>query len=277
VLAAWLDTDPTATGMDNTLIIGDLNSYDHESPIDALVSAGYSDVVRDGIGESAYSYVFSGQWGYLDYVMADESIGKFITGATIWHINADEADLLDYDNSFKSDAQIAAWTSGPYRSPDHDPVIVGLDFTAPQADKLVAVAELSAVLAGADKRTVRRLESAIESVMDSLAAEWWIDDHTIGSKKVFDHERIAISQLLQIAKRGGDAALAASSAIDLLIEADRELALFAIAGAVQGGGDAGLIAEAIESVYAAEAFLEAGELTDAVNAFKSAWAKASRS
>lgn len=128
VLAAWLDTDPTDTDYENTLIIGDLNSYDHETPITALASAGYVDVVRDRVGENAYSYVFSGQWGYLDYVMANASIDEFITGATVWHINADEADLIDYDTRFKSDAQIDAYTPDAFRSSDHDPVIIGLQF-----------------------------------------------------------------------------------------------------------------------------------------------------
>ncbi len=41
----WLATDPTGSGSDNYLIIGDLNSYDKEDPIDAiLVDAG--DVYR---------------------------------------------------------------------------------------------------------------------------------------------------------------------------------------------------------------------------------------
>ena len=48
-----------------------------------------------------------------------------MTGTTDWHINADEPDLLDYDTSFKSDAQDAIYAPDPYRSSDHDPVVVG--------------------------------------------------------------------------------------------------------------------------------------------------------
>ena len=34
----WLATDPTGTGSMNSLIIGDLNSYDKEDPIDAILA-----------------------------------------------------------------------------------------------------------------------------------------------------------------------------------------------------------------------------------------------
>ena len=54
-----------------------------------------------------------------------------MTGTTVWHINADEPDLIDYDTSFKQDAQDAIYAPDAYRSSDHDPVIVGLDLTPP--------------------------------------------------------------------------------------------------------------------------------------------------
>ena len=50
-----------------------------------------------------------------------------ITGVTDWHINADEADLIDYDTSFKGPNQDAIYAPDAYRSSDHDPVIIGLD------------------------------------------------------------------------------------------------------------------------------------------------------
>jgi len=55
----------------------------------------------------------------------------------VWHINADEPDLIDYDMSFKLDAQDAIYAPDAYRSSDHDPVIVGLavcDEIAPTAE-----------------------------------------------------------------------------------------------------------------------------------------------
>lgn len=135
VLADWLAGDPTGSGDSDILVIGDLNSYDKEDPIDALIAGAddtvgtgddYTDLVRQFVGEDAYTFVFSGQWGYLDYVMANESLLPSVTGATIWHINADEPDILDYDTSWKQDAQDALYEPNAYRSSDHDPVIIGL-------------------------------------------------------------------------------------------------------------------------------------------------------
>ncbi|MFP3880841.1 MAG: hypothetical protein ACLFWH_00830 [Actinomycetota bacterium] len=54
-----------------------------------------------------------------------------MTGTTIFHINADEPDILDYDTTFKSDTQAALYEPEAYRVSDHDPVIVGLKFGGP--------------------------------------------------------------------------------------------------------------------------------------------------
>lgn len=84
-------------------------------------------------GEFAYSYVFNGQFGYLNYALVNQSLLEQVSGATEWHTNADEPDILDYDLSFKQDAQDALYEPDPFRASDHDPVIVGLDLIAPVA------------------------------------------------------------------------------------------------------------------------------------------------
>ena len=134
----WLATDPTGSGDGDFLIIGDLNSYDKEDPIDAILSGpddvlgtydDYTDMIFDMIGEDAYSYVFDGQTGYLDHALANATLKPQITGVDIWHINADEPSLIDYDMSYKADAQDLLYAPDAYRSSDHDPVIIGLDLT----------------------------------------------------------------------------------------------------------------------------------------------------
>jgi endonuclease/exonuclease/phosphatase family metal-dependent hydrolase len=130
-LADWLATDPTGSGNTDALIIGDLNSYDKEDPITTLVGAGFTDLVAAFGGEQAYSYVFDGQAGYLDHALASAGLVAAVTGATEWHINADEPDLLDYDTTFKQAAQEALYEPNAFRSSDHDPVVVGLDLTPP--------------------------------------------------------------------------------------------------------------------------------------------------
>jgi hypothetical protein len=135
-LVDWLATDPTGSGDRDYLILGDLNSYAREDPIDAIKAgpddvAGtaddYTNLIQKYLGDEAYSFVFDGQSGYLDHALASPTLAGQVTGATEWHINADEPDVVDYDTSFKPPAQEALYEPNAYRASDHDPVIVGLD------------------------------------------------------------------------------------------------------------------------------------------------------
>lgn len=130
----WLAAGPTGAEPGRELIIGDLNSYDKEDPIDVLVEAGYTDLLLREQGEEAYSYVFDGQVGYLDYALVGPALLPKVTGASDWAINADEPDLLDYTMQFKRPAQDAIFAPDAYRSSDHDPVLVGFDFIAPELE-----------------------------------------------------------------------------------------------------------------------------------------------
>ena len=132
----WLATDPTGSGDTDFLIMGDLNAYDKETPIDAIklgpddlpgTTDDYTDLLYQFIGEFAYSYVFDGQLGYLDHGLASFDLLPEVSGTTVWHINADEPDLIDYDMTDKKDAQDALFEPNAYRSSDHDPVIIGLN------------------------------------------------------------------------------------------------------------------------------------------------------
>lgn len=113
------------------LAIGDFNSYAREDPIDTLEDGGLIDLVNVAFGDQSYSYLFDGQLGTLDYITATRSMLNWVEGVTVFHINADEPDILDYDMTFKRPAQDALYEPLPYRVSDHDPVIVGLDFGGP--------------------------------------------------------------------------------------------------------------------------------------------------
>jgi hypothetical protein len=89
-------------------------------------SDDYTNLIARFQGAVAYSYTFDGQAGYLDHALASTSLAAQITGATEWHINSDEPDVLDYDTSFKPPAQDALYEVNPYRTSDHDPVVVGI-------------------------------------------------------------------------------------------------------------------------------------------------------
>ena len=131
LLADWLNSDPTGTGTENVLIVGDLNSYAKENPIAALEAKSFTNLISSRIGPEAYSYVFDGQWGYLDYALGNPAILSRVTGVAEWHINADEPSVLDYNDDFKSVGQLASlYAADQFRVSDHDPVVVGLDLPA---------------------------------------------------------------------------------------------------------------------------------------------------
>lgn len=133
-LVNWIATDPTDSGDPDFMIVGDLNAYAMEDPISVLESAGYTDLIEAFVGAGAYSFQFEGQSGYLDYALANACLASQVTGATEWHVNADEPVVLDYNVEFKSANQVNTFYSpGPFRMSDHDPVVVGLNLTTPLA------------------------------------------------------------------------------------------------------------------------------------------------
>ncbi len=128
-LADWLATDPTGAGeVDNVLVMGDLNAYALEAPLDTLADDGFTDLAAAKLGLEAYSYVFDGQRGALDHALATDSLLDNVTGVAEWHINADEPDLLNYDLSFNDPA---FYNDDFYAASDHDPLLVGLTLDDP--------------------------------------------------------------------------------------------------------------------------------------------------
>lgn len=143
-LADHLASDPTGSGDPDFLIIGDLNSYSMERPITTLETAGYVDLLERFEGLESYGYVFDGLLGHLDHALATEPLAAQVTGAGGWKVNADEVPLFDYNDEVRDAGEAAferessalpLYEPTPYRSSDHDPVIVGLSLnTAPVAD-----------------------------------------------------------------------------------------------------------------------------------------------
>ena len=146
------------------------------------------------LGEDAYSYVFDGQIGYLDHALANTDLVDQVTGVTVWHINADEPDLIDYDTSFKQPAQQAIYAPDAYRSSDHDPVIVGLELGVTETArglKEAARDDLTALLPTGSSKDDRRIQRAITSIDRSLDPDLWLDDSYLDGKdgkKVFSEE-----------------------------------------------------------------------------------------
>jgi len=124
-IAEWLVADPTASSDSDVLIMGDLNAYTKEDPIKAFESAKYTNLITSHIGNGAYSYNYKGQSGNLDYALTSASLLSQVTGVTIWHINADEPRILDYNEEYKTKNQLTKlYHQDAFRASDHDPVVV---------------------------------------------------------------------------------------------------------------------------------------------------------
>ncbi|MEV1173521.1 ExeM/NucH family extracellular endonuclease, partial [Nonomuraea sp. NPDC049784] len=108
----------------NALVLGDINAYGEEDPIHAFEEGGLTSLSKKYVKkDDRYSYVFDGLSGELDHVLADKGARKLVTGATIWHVNADEGRFMDYNTEFNPPYLYAP---DPFRSSDHDPLLVGL-------------------------------------------------------------------------------------------------------------------------------------------------------
>jgi uncharacterized protein len=131
LLMSWLNSNPTGIADPDVLLIGDYNSYAKEDPIIAFLSAGFINLIENRLGPDAYSYVFDGQWGYLDHALSSSSLNAQVTGVADYHINADEPGVLDYNVNFKSVGQLTSlYAPDQFRVSDHDPVLVGLNLNA---------------------------------------------------------------------------------------------------------------------------------------------------
>ncbi|QEF99276.1 Endonuclease/Exonuclease/phosphatase family protein [Stieleria maiorica] len=128
----YIDHQTTTGGPSRILVLGDFNAYRQEDPIDALRAHGLVDLHdrfarnRSQGNPDTYSYVYFGQSGSLDHAFATKTLAADVTGIATWHINADEPRFLDYNQEFNPKA---LFNADPYRSSDHDPILIGLNNT----------------------------------------------------------------------------------------------------------------------------------------------------
>lgn len=115
-LDAWLATDPTGHGA-RTLVVGDFNAYAQEEPVRTMRKAGWQDAFVVAGNEAPYSYAYDGQLGRLDHALLSPDFARRLRGAAEWHVNADEPEASGY----------RAGGIGPWRSSDHDPLVLGFD------------------------------------------------------------------------------------------------------------------------------------------------------
>ncbi|HEY5805498.1 MAG TPA: ExeM/NucH family extracellular endonuclease [Lysobacter sp.] len=118
LLTHWLLADVTRYGRALTLLVGDFNAYAGEAPLRLLEDeASWRDAFSVAGVAAPYSYVYDGQLGRLDHALLSPALAQRLRGAAEWHSNADEPDSSGY----------RAGGAGPWRSSDHDPLLLGFD------------------------------------------------------------------------------------------------------------------------------------------------------
>lgn len=212
-LRDWIATDPTGSGSTDVLLVGDFNSYGQEDPLQVLYAAGFVNA-EHYYGVTDSTYVFQGLSGSLDHVLLSPSALERSTGAAVWDINAGEALALEYSRYNSVGALYHEAT--PYRSSDHDPVIVGLN-----AGQVASTTTLSLSTATAPAGSAVTATTTVSSVGDVAGTvEFVVDDVVVASAPTVDGvasvtlpTTLTVGEHTVIARFGGSAtALPSASA-----------------------------------------------------------------
>ena len=132
----------TASGDSDVVILGDLNAYNEEDPIDILRAGGFTKLTT-----ATDSYVFDGQTGSLDHALVSSSLLSQVTGTAKWNINSSEPIVFDYNDSVADSGEAnselrndtSLYGATPFRSSDHDPVLVGLNLRPTNTAPAIAI------------------------------------------------------------------------------------------------------------------------------------------
>ncbi|MEX5719676.1 ExeM/NucH family extracellular endonuclease [Geodermatophilus maliterrae] len=104
----------------DVISLGDYNAYTQEDPIETLRQAGLTDL-GSRLDPERFSYVFDALSGSLDHALATGELTAKVTGAVHWNTNSVESSAYQYTGDE------ALYAPDPYRSSDHDPLLVGID------------------------------------------------------------------------------------------------------------------------------------------------------
>ncbi|MET0858816.1 MAG: ExeM/NucH family extracellular endonuclease [Telluria sp.] len=136
----------TVSGDDDVLVIGDMNSHGFEDPINVLTTAGMvNELERFGRPNGVvYSYNFDSLSAYLDHALASPTLNTQVVGATEWHNNSDEPEVIDYNLDGKAQD---LYVNNAYRASDHDPVLVSLNLVGTFADVTASFSQYRSAMA----------------------------------------------------------------------------------------------------------------------------------
>jgi hypothetical protein len=138
-LAQFLATNPTGVDSNMVMILGDLNAYSQEDPMQVFYANDFINLkYTDKASEvQPYSYSFSGFLGSLDHALVTDDLLPYVVSVDAWHINSVEDSLMDYQTEgngqrYPSVDNYAA--ADAYRSSDHDPIVIGLAIFADDSE-----------------------------------------------------------------------------------------------------------------------------------------------
>ncbi len=115
-MSAWVSSLAESSQTSNALILGDMNAYRLEDPINTIRTAGFIELLDEtdsATGERTYSYVYRGQAGTLDYAFVTTELQPKVQRAFIWHANAAFPTKMEMPQPW-------------LRFSDHDPVVVDI-------------------------------------------------------------------------------------------------------------------------------------------------------
>ncbi len=132
-MVEWLGTNPTGTTDQDYLLLGDMNSYAAEGPIQHMLTNGnlnFVDLVARDVGNTSQDFIFDGRSGNLSYGLATASMAAQVTNSEDWPINSDEPKTLDYEDHFNN---VGCYEADKFRSADHDPISFALNLAGSTA------------------------------------------------------------------------------------------------------------------------------------------------
>jgi hypothetical protein len=93
-LSNWVTTTLTATDP-NVILLGNLNAFGTEDPVDTQIQAGFEDQIAALVPASArFSIIMNGMAGYTDHALCSESLRPHVSSA------------IDYNEEEKSHRSI---------------------------------------------------------------------------------------------------------------------------------------------------------------------------
>lgn len=121
-MTAWAKDLAISSGTDNILVLGDMNAYRNEDPIEAIREAGFTELIEENPGKQQpgnkkkdhhHSFVYHGQHGTLDYAFSSTALFGKVQQAFIWNVNSNLPANMELPQPW-------------LRFSDHDPVVVDL-------------------------------------------------------------------------------------------------------------------------------------------------------